>query len=306
VQDTVNKKRVGILRGGNNKNYDSSLRKGGEILQHINEHLADKYKVVDILVDKDGVWHLGGVPINPSDLFHKVDVVWNTASHESSNICKSFSIPIIGAVSYSHVLEGSRELLREHVKEINIPMSRHIVLPLYQEDFDGPKERYSIKKAKEVHAKFGAPWIVKSFTPDSMMGIHLAKTFNELVGAIEDGVNHEKSILVEEFIEGKIASLHSVRGFRGEDLYTFPIGNSYGVFSGEEKENLAKISKDIYKHIGAEYYLKSDFIMNPRGMCYLLGVSLTPDLKTGSHFSEVCELVGTKLHNLTEHFLTKY
>ena len=304
MQDTK-KKRVGILRGGKGKHYDSSLRKGGEIIKHINENLGDKYKVVDILVDKDGVWYVGGLPETPHDLVHKVDIVWNVADHENSNIFKSFSMPMIGASSYSDVLENSAELLREHMKQINVPMPRHMVLPLYQEDFDGPRERYSIKKAKEVHEKFGAPWIVKSFTPDTSMGIHLAKTFDELVGAIEDGVKHEKSILVEEFIEGKIASLHSVRDFRGEGLYTFPLGNVYGIFSNEDKEKLADLAREIHSHINAEHYLKSDFVMNKRGRVYLLGVSLTPDLKAGSHLSEVCELVGTKMHQVVEHLLEK-
>ena len=47
------KKRIGILRGGTGKYYASSLKKGGEIIFHISENLADKYKVFDILVDKD-------------------------------------------------------------------------------------------------------------------------------------------------------------------------------------------------------------------------------------------------------------
>jgi len=60
------KKRVGILRGGLKEHYSSSLRKGGEIISYISENLADKYKPYDILVDKDGKWHLNGVPIDPS------------------------------------------------------------------------------------------------------------------------------------------------------------------------------------------------------------------------------------------------
>jgi D-alanine-D-alanine ligase len=188
-------------------------------------------------------------------------------------------------------------------------MPKSIILPLYQKDFDGPRERYAIKKAKEVFEKFPSPWIVKSFTPDSNMGIHLTKTFNELAGAIEDGVKHEKSILIEEFIAGKVASVHSVRGFRGHlpaqagDIYTFPLGNSFGIFSADEKEKLTALAKDLHKHIGAKHYLKSDFVLSPRGKVYLLGIESTPDLKKDSHFSQVCESVGTKMHNVVEHIL---
>ena len=34
--------------------YTSSIRKGGDIISRIFENLADKYKVVDIFIDKDG------------------------------------------------------------------------------------------------------------------------------------------------------------------------------------------------------------------------------------------------------------
>lgn len=296
-------KRVGILRGGKGKHYSSSLKKGGEIISHIFENLAHKYKVVDILIDTEGVWHINGMPIKPSELMNKVDVVWNTGHPSESVILNNFSIPNIGSSSFSTAMENSKEMLREHMSKIGVQMPRSMILPLYQEDLDGPRELYAIKKAKEVHEKFPAPWMVKSFTPDSNMGIHLAKTFGELVEAIEDGAKHEKSILVEEFIAGKIASVHSVPLFRGEDFYTFPLLNTFGPFSQSEKEKLAALAKNLHRHADAKHYLKMDFIINPAGKVYLLGLDSTPDLNTGSQFSEACESIGAKMHQVIEHII---
>jgi D-alanine-D-alanine ligase len=296
-------KRVGILRGGTGGHYTSSLKKGGEIISHIFENLSDKYKIIDILIDKDYIWHLNGWPINPGDLVHKVDVIWNTSHPSFSNILDSLSIPNIGTPFFSSALENSKDMLREHMKQIGMPMPRSIILPVYQKDFDGARNKYAIKKAKEVFEKFSAPWVVKSFTPDSNMGIHLAKTFPELVGAIEDGVRHEKSILIEEFIAGKITSIHSVPQFRNEEIYIFPLGNSFGIFSADEKEKLTALAKDLHKHVGAKHYLKSDFVLSPRGKIYLLGIESTPDLKKDSHFSQACESVGAKTHQVIEHML---
>ncbi len=296
-------KRVGILRGGIGDTYASSLKKGGEILLHINENLADKYKTFDILIDRDGAWHLNGRPIDPSDLMHRVDVVWNTSHANLGYIMESFSIPHISTGAFSSTLSTSREMLREHMKKLGIDMPRHIVIPMYQKDFDGSPERYAIKKAKAVHEKFGAPWIVKSFTPDSSMGIHLAKTFDELVGAISDGVKHGQSILIEEFIPGKVAALHSVRNFRNEKIYTFPLGTTFGKFTLEEKEKLNNLVKYLHLHAGASHYLKSDVVLHSRGKIYLLGIAETPNLKSGSHFIEACELSGVKPHHVIEHIL---
>lgn len=299
----IKTKKVGILRGGMGKHYKTSLQKGGEIISYISENLRDKYKVIDILIDKDNIWHCGGLPINPADLIHKVDLVWNTTHPNFSNILENLSIPNIGRGSFFSTFETSKELLRKHIKEIDVQMPRSMILPIYQEDFDGPRERYAIKKAKEIHAKFGAPWIVKSYTLDSNMGIHLAKTFPQLVDAIEDGMKHQNSILVEEFIAGKVASIHSLYNFRNEKIYTFPLGNSFGVFSTEEKTKLAFLAKDLHKHVGAKHYLKLDFILTKNGKVYLLQIDGIPDLKQDSHFSQVCISVGAEVHHVVEHIL---
>ncbi len=307
------KKRVGILRGGTGAHYTTSLKHGGDIISHIFENLGDKYKVVDILIDKDYIWHLGGLAISPSDLPQKVDIVWNVSHPSFSNILSSLSIPNVGVSAFSHTLENSKEMLREHMNKIGVSMPRSIVLPVYQGDFDGPRaspvdglrprERYAIKKAKAVFEKFGSPWIVKSFTPDSNMAVHLAHTFNELVAGIEDGVKHQKSILVEEFIAGKVASVHSVANFRGENVYTFPLNNFFANFSQNEKEKINTLAKDLHIHIGAKHYLKLDFILTTRGKVYLLEFESTPNLKSHSHFSQACESVGAKMHEVVEHIL---
>jgi len=299
----VAKKQIGILRGGVGEHYESSLRKGGDILSYIFENLSYKYKIFDILIDKEGIWHINGVSIMPADLVHKIDLVWDTTYPSSSILFDNFSIPNIGVSSFSHALENSKEMLREHMAQIGVSMPRSIILPVYQKDFDGPRERYSIKKAKEVFEKFSAPWVVKSFMSNSNMGIHLAKTFNELVTAIEDGVKHETSILVEEFISGKIASLHSVPDFRGQDFYIFPPVNVFGNFSAQEKEELINLTKSLHSHFSVKHYLKLNFVLNKRGKIYLLDFESTPNLKSFSHFSQACESVGAEMHHVVEHIL---
>lgn len=302
VKDKI---RIGILRGGIGENYNSSIRRGGDIISHIHENLSGHYKPVDILVDKDGVWHLRGMPVTPEKLLYKVDAVWNVSHSRFSNILESFSIPSIGVPPFSPFFQHSsdnlesRKLLEDHIKKIGIKMPKNIILPLYQRDFDGPEDKYAMKKAKEVFEKFGSPWIVKSYTVDKTMGIHLAKTFPELVRAIEDGVNHEKSILVEEFIPGLLAPVHSVSGFRGSNIYVFPPGN----FSKEEKEKLVSTAKDLYDHIGARHYLRSDFVLTPRGQVYLLGLELVPDLNQDSHFHQACVSVGARMDHVVRHLL---
>jgi len=93
--------------------------------------------------------------------------------------------------------------------------------------------------------------------------------------------------------------------FRGEKIYTFPLGNSFGTFSSSEREKLISLAKDLHDHVSAKHYLKSDFVLNPKGKVYLSNIESTPDLKPGSHFSEVCESVGTKAYHVVDYIIEK-
>jgi len=292
---------IGVLRGGAGKHYQTSINKGSHVISHLHEKLAHKWKPVDILIDKFGQWHLSGLPVSPAELKHKVDAIWNLAHPSTHEYLQNFSIPTASAPHFLSILEHNPEMLKEQARILGFQMPRHIVLPAYQEDIDGDKETYAKKKAKQIFEKFGAPWIVKSFTPDSNMGMHVAKTYPELVRSILDGVEHGKSILIEELISGKVAGVHTVANFRGEDFYAFPPGN----FIQEEKDALIAAAKQLHRQLGAGYYLKCDFVLRPKGKVCLLAIDSTPDLREDSHFHQACESVGVKMHHVIEHILEK-
>lgn len=296
-------RRIGVLRGGVGEHYDSSLFHGGNIINFLKKNLTDKYKTIDILVDKEGVWHIHGMPVLPHSLMHRVDAVWDTAGGTQSGVFKTMSIPHIGVSPFFSALVKNKILLRDYMKSLGVNMPKAIVLPLYQEDFDGPLDKYAIKKAKEVHAKFGAPWVVRSFTPDVSMGVHVAKTFGELVSSIEDGVRHQKSILVEELIMGKVGSVHSVNGFRSENIYAFPPTASLGNFTVSEKEKINNLAKSLHEHLDVKAYLKSDFVLHPSKGIYILNFDFLPDLREDSHLQNSCESVGAKMNHVVEQML---
>ncbi len=294
-------KRVGVLRGGqgNQNDYETSLKVGGDFISYVMENLSERWKPIDLFIDRDGVWHMSGRPIMPADLPHHVDVVWNTTGANLSPTLENFSIPHISKSAFSSTLENNRQMLREHVSRVGINMPRSIILSSYFEDLDGARNKYAEKKAKEVFEKFSSPWVVKSLTPDSDMTIHVAKTYPNLVEAIEDCVSHGGSILVEELITGKNIQAHSIAKFRGEDVYTLPIKG----LSPEEKEKIISFVKDLFNNLGAKHYLNSQFVISPSGKIYLSNIDFSPNQKTDSHFCQSCDAVGAKVHQVIEHML---
>ncbi len=293
-QDITNKIRVGVLRGGVDSCYKKSLTEGGNVIAHILENLSDKYKPVDILIDTNGIWHVNGVPIEPEGIAGKVDVIWNTLHPNLSKVFKDLSIPIVGVNYLNFLSPDNRVMLEKHMKEINVKMPRHLILPLYKEDIDGTKEKYATQKAKDVFEKFSSPWIVRPLVSDVSMGVHIANTFPELVNAIMDGIKHNHGIVVEELIIGKFASVHTLAGFRNKDIYSFPIIEK---FSSLEKEKLIFIAQKIYEHIDTNDYLKTDLILHPTKGIYLSDISSYPSLSEDSHLNQSCESVGAKTHH---------
>ncbi|OGI82360.1 hypothetical protein A3G53_01250 [Candidatus Nomurabacteria bacterium RIFCSPLOWO2_12_FULL_44_11] len=268
-------KRVGILRGGKGKDYQKSIKEGGNLIVYISENLREKYKPVDIFIDKDGVWHLGGLPILPSDLVHKVDIVWNVAHPSSASILQSFNIPQINQSHFYSALENSREMLRTHLNSIGVNMTRYIVAP---------------RSARAVHEKFPAPWVVKVGNE-----IEVVKTFDELTTIM----NKVSNIIVEEFIEGKPSAVHVIPNFREEDIYVLPPDN----LSKGEKDQAIKFTKQLHQHLGAKHYLKADFTLHPKRGFFLTNITSTPDLRPHSHLEDSLHSVGAKLHHLVEHMI---
>jgi len=298
-------KRIGILRGGTGNNFEASIFEGGNMIRHIGEYLGDKYKTVDILIDKQGSWHLNGLPTLPWDLIDKVDVIWDTLGSNDSTILKSIAIPTLGKSTSAFMFENNRELLKNTLRNIGVKMPRHIVLPAYQADFDGDKDKYILKKAGEIHAKFGAPWIVKSYNRNPAMGIHIAKTYPELINALEDAVAHGDSILIEELITGASVPAHSVSSFRNKDIYVFPLKAYSRQVSGGDSSELTGLVETLHKQLGVKHYMNAHFVINPRSGIYVTHLSFLPDLTSESHLHTACDSIGAKVHHVIESILDK-
>lgn len=312
INNSQNKIRVGVLRGGDEEHFDLSLREGSEAFNFILENLAHKYTPVDIFIDKDGIWHARGVPVFLSDIPQKIDVVWNTAHNSLGQMLRNFNIPVFDAGHNSSFLGINNPVLQNHIKNMGGTMPRYILLPTFQEDFDGDKKLYAQIKAKEVFHKFGSPWVIKSFSKESGVGIHVAKTFPELISAIEDMIDHSTgSILIEELVLGKAVSTHSLKGFRGEDYYNFPLLDiktdhlfALNHFSDKEKEDLFSFTKNLHKSLDNNtHYLKIDYVIKPNGKVYVTGTSFSPDFRQNSHLEKSVLAVGSKIHYVFEHIL---
>jgi len=326
--------KVGVIRGGISPEYEVSLKTGANILSHLkSETLKNKYQAVDIFIDRNGIWHLNGIPTDLSKLAHKVDVFWNALHGDYGEDGKvqqeleQWKIPYTGSGPLASAVGYNKLLSKESFARLGVNVPKHILFSAYLEDLDGPKREYAKKKALEVIQQLPPPWIVKPLTGGSSMGVYICKSFDDLVLAFQAGVNEKVSILVEELIEGKEATVAVVDKFRNKKIYVLPpieiripktkkffdyeakyTGISEevcpGNFSKREKEELERLAELIHTGLNLSHYSRSDFIIHPKKGIYALEVNTLPGLTDESLTPKALHAVGATMPEFIDHILT--
>ena len=324
--------KVGVIRGGISGEYEVSLKTGGNVLSHLrSDKLNTIYKPIDILIDKDGIWHIGGKPVSIEDVFHSVDVIFNALHGDFGEdgkvqqILDQWKIPYTGSSAFASALGFNKVLAKEQFKVLGIKTPFHLVIPKYEEE-DGDIEEYSKKVAKQIHFKLSPPWIVKPLSGGSSVGMRMCKTYGDLVEAFYNGVNREVDVLVEEMIQGKEATVGVIDNFRNKKVYVLPTteirvnkgkeffdfdakykGESLeicpGNFTNKEKEELEKLASLIHTGLNLDHYSRSDFIIHPKKGIYALEVNTLPGLTDESLIPKMLAAVGADVPSFIDHII---
>jgi len=325
--------KVGVIRGGVSGEYDVSILSGGEVLSHLrSDKMNDRYKAVDIFIDKDCVWHINGIPTTLDKIVHKVDLIINALHGDYGEdgkvqqLLERYNIPYTGSGPLSSAIGYNKLLSKQEFSKLGIKTPKYMLFPVYQEDFDGPKDLYASNKAREVLEKLPPPWIVKPLTGGSSMGVFVCKTFESLVNAFKVGSDQKVSVLVEEFINGKEATVGVIDNFRNKKIYSLPPieiripktstffdneakynGTSQeicpGNFTMNEKAELERLASLIHSGLDLRHYSRSDFIVHPKKGIYALEVNTLPGLTRESLMPKALDAVGSSLPEFIEHLI---
>lgn len=325
--------KVGVIRGGISGESEVSLASGAQVLSHLrSDKLSKQYTAIDIFIDKEGIWHINGIPMSMAEINPRVDVIVNALHGDYGEdgkvqqVLEQWQIPYTGSGPLASAIGYNKFLSKQEFTKLGIKTPKHLLFPVYQEDFDGPKDKYAAKKAREVWEKLPPPWIVKPLTGGSSMGVYVCKTFEYLIKAFEAGVNGEVSVLVEEFIKGKEATVGVINNFRQQKVYALPSieiripqtssffdnevkynGQSQeicpGNFTNEEKGELERLATLIHLGLDLRHYSRSDFIVHPQKGIYALEVNTLPGLTAESLMPKALEAVGSSLPGFIDHII---
>lgn len=316
----MHKIRVGVLRGGPSSEYDVSLKTGATVLEHLSN---DRYHPHDILIDRDGLWHMAGVRVDPHQALERVDVVFN-ALHghygedgKVQHILEVHGIPFTGTTSFGSALGMNKELSKNVYKKAGLktPQSR-----LVTKGGDVEKEK------KDIFKLFPLPIVVKPTAGGSSIGVAIVKDFNSFSEALEEAFKHGDTVLVEEFIMGKEATCGVIDHFREQTHYALPpievrppkgkffdFGSKYGEhhaekvipgnFTHEEKKEIERLAIAAHQALSLRHYSRSDFIVHPHRGVFILETNTLPGLTEDSLVPTALEFVGASLPQFLDHLI---
>ncbi len=314
-------KNVTVLRGGPSSEYDVSMRSGQAVTKAL-EQL--KYPFKDIVVTKQGEWLHNGFVRNPDSILDSTDVVFLALHGEYGEdgsvqrILQRKNIPFTGSRAMSSSVAFNKELAKTTLRSQGINMPRHRKICQH--------EIYSIdKEIDRINSDLGLELFLKPITGGSSNGAKYVRDQHSLKEALEELLSLHRSVMVEEFIRGKEATVGVIDNFRGESLYVLPIieiippiGDDYfttenkyngktqeivpGRFSYDERAQLAELAIQAHQAINCDHYSRSDFIVR-NGKVYFLELNTLPGLTEESLFPKAAAAVGMNFNGLVQHLV---
>jgi len=312
---------VAVLRGGPSSEHEVSLKTGESVLNNLH---AGKYTARDIVIDKNGAWHVVGTKKNPAQALTGVDVVFNAMHGEYGEdgqvqrILEQLSLPYTGSDVFGSVLAMNKISAKRRLATEGIKTPAHAVIR---------KEQGNIgEQILSTFRSLPLPVIIKPANLGSSVGMSVARDFSTFEAGVYTALKHADVILIEEFIKGKEATCGVVERFRGKDIYSLlPIeirppadkeffdyeakysGRSEeicpGNFSPEEMREIQRLAAVAHQSLGLRHYSRSDFMVTPKRGIYYLESNTLPGLTQESLMPKALGAIGSGLPEFLDHVL---
>lgn len=316
-------KRIGILRGGISPEYSISLKTGA----NVGRALADAgFEAIDMLLDKEGVLHVKGVPADLETAQQSVDTVWNALHGEFGEdgqvqqLLDTAGISYTGSGSATSAIGFNKQDAKQKVKElgINTPISM-LIMPEGEESVSAITQR--------IYNTMAPPWVLKPLAGGGSARAYFAFTPLELSQFVDESVGHAAPFLVEQYIQGREAAVGVINDFRTKSEYVLPVveikSASRGVcahdtrcgeeeyavhtgsFNSDEREALSALAREIHTAFDVKDYSQSEFIIDNRGKIWFIEIDTHPHMTKNSPFLVALEAVGASLQEFVRAIVEK-
>lgn len=256
------KLRVGVIRGGDGPEYQTSLKIGGFILAH----LPRTYMPFDILITPKGGWHMWGIAATPEEAIRHADIFINCiidSTGQNSEVQKTiehFGKPYVGSSALARGLTHTRHIAREFLAKAGLRSPYHKVTY---------KDRDALDIASHIFKTISPPWRVRFANEFSHDNTHEARSYKELAAIINYMRMHERPIIIEEDIKGDGATCYVIEGTDG---------SPHILSVGEGTQEVRDMALAAHQALGLRHFSKSNFVVSPNRGAHITSVYAYPDL----------------------------
>ncbi len=316
------KKKVAILFGGRSVEHGVSVNSARNIYENINK---DRFEPLTIGITKSGQWYLTagvtkdigqgkalalildaqspGFIIASSGDRIKADIVFpvlhGTDGEDGSiqGMVKAMDIPMVGTGVLGSALSMNKIISKQLLKAAGLPVTDFLAFHF--------REREEIDY-KTIKKALGTPFMVKSASLGSSVGISKVKNGAEFEKAVEESFRYDDSILIEEYVTGReiecaiLGNSPPQASHPGEivvdskyDFYTFdakyvdPDAVRIDVpakIDNKIAEKVRDICVRAYKTLAGEDFARVDLFLTKEGKIYINEINTIPGFTNSSMF----------------------
>jgi D-alanine-D-alanine ligase len=213
----MNRTKVAILYGGRSVEHGVSINSARNIVEYIDKK---NFEPLPIGITQNGKWFLTagvskdieqGKPLNlqldpnhPAFLTNDgqatvADIVFpvlhGTDGEDGSiqGLLKAMELPIIGTGVLGSSMAMNKLVSKHMLQEAGLPVARYLL-----RSYGSPP--YSFE---EVKKQLGLPFMVKSASLGSSVGVSKVKSHADFEKAVEESFRYDNVVLFEEFIQGR-------------------------------------------------------------------------------------------------------
>ncbi len=315
-------KRIGILRGGVSPEYTISLKTGGAVQQAL---IDGGFEAIDMLLDKEGILHIKGIPADLEKAQSSVDYVWNALHGEFGEdgkvqgLLDQYGIPYSGSGVIASAQAFNKQKTKEYAQSLGIKTPTSLLIM--------PEGIESVSEVcARIYNTMAPPWVIKPLSGGSSVHTFFAFTALDLAGIVEESISHNQPFIVEQYISGTEVAVGVIDEFRNKKNYVLPVVDisslSRGILEHEsrlnesytntpsklrpsEREQISELAQKLHNSLGAKDYSQSEFIVDRFGKIWFIETDTHPALHPEAPFYKALEAVGATLTEFVKSVLNK-
>ncbi len=317
----MSQQKIALLYGGRSVEHGVSINSAKNIFEYIDKQ---RFEPILIGISTAGIWYLTrevtkdidageelSLRLNPSSPTFitssgksiQVDIVFpvlhGTDGEDGSiqGLIKAMDLPMVGTGVLGSAMSMSKLVTKRLLQEAGLPVA-NFLCAYYSE-----KKELQFQQVKE---KLGLPFMVKSASLGSSVGVSKVKSKEDFDAAIEEGFRYDDCVLLEEYIQGReiecaiLGNAPATASLPGEiiiskeyEFYTFDAkyvdGNAVTIevpakLDGAIQEKIRSLSIRAYQALSCEDFARVDLFLTKEGEVFVNEINTIPGFTNSSMF----------------------